>query len=316
MGAGPMSSPQRLSPRQSVALVWRTLRSMRTALILLLLIALASVAGSLLPQWPNTPERVLQYRVDAPVLGHVLRPRRAVRRVRVVVVRAAHDAAVRVARRVPRAAHPRALAGAAHPAAAGSRDRRLPALRRGARSRAAPEAAIEAARAGRCAVGGSGWRATRPARARRGEGRGARGREPRVPLGVHPAARRRRLRQGHRVQRARRGGRGPDLGRRRGELRRHDPGGPVLRRLHRASGCACATSAATSRAPGSRWTSSPSVDLLAPDGSLLRQRGDQGEPSREDRRHLDLPVELRVGAAHRGDARRRGRLVGARGHGS
>lgn len=59
-----MSSPRRLSLRQSVALVWRTLRSMRTALILLLLIALASVAGSLLPQWPNTPERVVQYRAD------------------------------------------------------------------------------------------------------------------------------------------------------------------------------------------------------------------------------------------------------------
>jgi cytochrome c biogenesis protein len=37
---------------------------MRTALILLLLIALASVAGSLLPQWPNSPERVLRYRAD------------------------------------------------------------------------------------------------------------------------------------------------------------------------------------------------------------------------------------------------------------
>ena len=57
-----MSSPRRLSLNQSLALVWRTLRSMRTALILLLLIALASVAGSLLPQRPNSPERVLQYR--------------------------------------------------------------------------------------------------------------------------------------------------------------------------------------------------------------------------------------------------------------
>ena len=59
-----MSSPQRLSLSQSVALVWRTLRSMRTALILLLLIALASIAGSLLPQRPNSPERVLQYRAE------------------------------------------------------------------------------------------------------------------------------------------------------------------------------------------------------------------------------------------------------------
>ena len=64
-----MSSSQRLTLRQSVALVWRTLRSMRTALILLLMIALASVAGSLLPQWPNSPERVLQYRADHPFWG-------------------------------------------------------------------------------------------------------------------------------------------------------------------------------------------------------------------------------------------------------
>jgi cytochrome c biogenesis protein len=56
--------PRRLSLDQSVALVWRTLRSMRTALILLLLMALASVAGSLLPQRPNSPERVLEYRVE------------------------------------------------------------------------------------------------------------------------------------------------------------------------------------------------------------------------------------------------------------
>lgn len=64
--------PQRLSLDQSLALVWRTLRSMRTALILLLLLALASVAGSLLPQRPNSPERVLQYRVEHPVWGTFL----------------------------------------------------------------------------------------------------------------------------------------------------------------------------------------------------------------------------------------------------
>jgi cytochrome c biogenesis protein len=64
-----MSSSQPLTLRQSVAVVWRTLRSMRTALILLLMIALASVAGSLLPQWPNSPERVAQYRADHPFWG-------------------------------------------------------------------------------------------------------------------------------------------------------------------------------------------------------------------------------------------------------
>jgi len=55
--------------RTSVVLAWRTLRSMRTALILLLLLALASVAGSLLPQLPNSPERVGDYLVDHGVIG-------------------------------------------------------------------------------------------------------------------------------------------------------------------------------------------------------------------------------------------------------
>jgi cytochrome c biogenesis protein len=62
------SSPASGLPR-SLALVWRTLRSMRTALILLLLLALASVAGSLVPQWPNSPARVLAYRLDHPLTG-------------------------------------------------------------------------------------------------------------------------------------------------------------------------------------------------------------------------------------------------------
>jgi cytochrome c biogenesis protein len=64
----PPSAPG-FSLTQSVALVWRTLRSMRTALILLLLLALAAVAGSLLPQWPNSPERVLQYQGDHGLWG-------------------------------------------------------------------------------------------------------------------------------------------------------------------------------------------------------------------------------------------------------
>ena len=66
-----MSTPPRPSLRSSVALVWRTLRSMRTALILLLLVALASVAGSLLPQWPNTPDAALDYLRRHPVWGEV-----------------------------------------------------------------------------------------------------------------------------------------------------------------------------------------------------------------------------------------------------
>jgi cytochrome c biogenesis protein len=58
---------------QSVALVWRTLRSMRTALILLFLLALASVVGSLVPQIPNSPQRVAQFQIDHRVLGDFYR---------------------------------------------------------------------------------------------------------------------------------------------------------------------------------------------------------------------------------------------------
>ena len=57
------------SLQRSVALVWRTLRSMRTALILLLLLALASVAGSLIPQLPTNPLRVGQYMAAHPLVG-------------------------------------------------------------------------------------------------------------------------------------------------------------------------------------------------------------------------------------------------------
>jgi cytochrome c biogenesis protein len=42
---------------------------MRTAIILLLLLAAASVAGSLLPQVPNSPQRVAAYRIDHPSWG-------------------------------------------------------------------------------------------------------------------------------------------------------------------------------------------------------------------------------------------------------
>ena len=64
-----MPSSSRITLRRSTALVWRTLRSMRTALILLLMLALASVAGSLVPQWPNSPERVIRYQLDHPLVG-------------------------------------------------------------------------------------------------------------------------------------------------------------------------------------------------------------------------------------------------------
>lgn len=53
--------------RQSVALVWRSLRSMRTALGLLLLLALASVAGSLVPQTGVADARIAAIFRDHPL---------------------------------------------------------------------------------------------------------------------------------------------------------------------------------------------------------------------------------------------------------
>ena len=55
--------------RRSAAFVWRSLRSMRTALILLFLLALASVVGSLVPQQMNSPERVAQFEAAHPLVG-------------------------------------------------------------------------------------------------------------------------------------------------------------------------------------------------------------------------------------------------------
>lgn len=52
--------------------VWRTLTSMRTALILLFLLALASVPGSLLPQRGTNPIRVNDYLANDPVKGRIL----------------------------------------------------------------------------------------------------------------------------------------------------------------------------------------------------------------------------------------------------
>lgn len=56
--------------RRSVALVWRSLRSMRTALVLLLLLALGAVAGSLVPQ-----VGVADARIAATFRDHPLRAR-------------------------------------------------------------------------------------------------------------------------------------------------------------------------------------------------------------------------------------------------
>lgn len=51
---------------------WRQLTSMRTALLLLLLLALAAVPGSLVPQRSSNPNGVIQYFKDKPELAPVL----------------------------------------------------------------------------------------------------------------------------------------------------------------------------------------------------------------------------------------------------
>jgi cytochrome c biogenesis protein len=58
-----VSQPARRLPRlpRPVRQLWRRLVSMRTALVLLLLLALASVPGSLLPQRPLNPPKVREY---------------------------------------------------------------------------------------------------------------------------------------------------------------------------------------------------------------------------------------------------------------
>ncbi|NMM18125.1 MAG: cytochrome c biogenesis protein ResB [Cellulomonas sp.] len=51
---------------------WRQLSSMRVALLLLMLLAVAAVPGSVFPQRPQFPEKVAQYLLDHPALGPLL----------------------------------------------------------------------------------------------------------------------------------------------------------------------------------------------------------------------------------------------------
>jgi len=56
---------------RSVTSVWRTLRSMRTALVLLLVVGVAAIAGSLVPQAPINPRAVAGLVADHPLLARV-----------------------------------------------------------------------------------------------------------------------------------------------------------------------------------------------------------------------------------------------------
>ena len=62
----------RLGPIGYLRFFWRQLTSMRTALFLLLLLAVAAIPGSLVPQRPSDPNGVIQYFADNPELAPIL----------------------------------------------------------------------------------------------------------------------------------------------------------------------------------------------------------------------------------------------------
>ncbi|WP_235460044.1 cytochrome c biogenesis protein ResB [Yonghaparkia sp. Soil809] len=69
--SAPIAQPS-LGPVGWLRFAWRQLTSMRTALVLLLLLAVAAIPGSLVPQRSADPNGVSQYRVDNPELFDVL----------------------------------------------------------------------------------------------------------------------------------------------------------------------------------------------------------------------------------------------------
>ncbi|MEQ6899067.1 cytochrome c biogenesis protein ResB [Microbacterium sp. KR10-403] len=70
-GSGEISSP-RLGPVGWLRWGWRQLTSMRNALVLLLLLAIAAVPGSIVPQRSADPNGVTEYFTDHPTLAPVL----------------------------------------------------------------------------------------------------------------------------------------------------------------------------------------------------------------------------------------------------
>lgn len=60
-----------LSARDFGRFLWNLLTSMRTALVLLFALALAAIPGSLIPQSPNSPIRVSDFKAANPTLGAV-----------------------------------------------------------------------------------------------------------------------------------------------------------------------------------------------------------------------------------------------------
>lgn len=71
-GPGASVTAPKLGPLEWLRFAWRQLTSMRTALLLLLLLAIAAVPGSLVPQRSSDPNGVVQYFADNPDLAPVL----------------------------------------------------------------------------------------------------------------------------------------------------------------------------------------------------------------------------------------------------
>ncbi|MGX5681058.1 cytochrome c biogenesis protein ResB [Schumannella luteola] len=69
--SGTVTQP-RLGPVGYLRFAWRLLTSMRTALVLLLLLAIAAIPGSLVPQTSSDPNGVVQYKAEYPELSGVL----------------------------------------------------------------------------------------------------------------------------------------------------------------------------------------------------------------------------------------------------
>lgn len=68
----PAPAQPRLGPIEWLRFAWRQLTSMRTALLLLLLLAFAAIPGSLVPQVTSDPNGVIQFHRDNPDLAAVL----------------------------------------------------------------------------------------------------------------------------------------------------------------------------------------------------------------------------------------------------
>ena len=283
---------------------------MRTALFLLLLLAIGAIPGSTFPQRSIDPARTAAVDRRPPHRRARAGPAGVLRGLRVAVVRGHLPAAVRLAHRLRPAAHADPLApGAVRPAAgapAPGPARRPPRARRRRRPGRGPRAA-----AGRAAGA-----AIPRARARRHDALGREGlpprdRQPRLPRRAHRHPRRRRVGAPARLEGRRHRPRGQDLrqhavalrhlqprpvGRRQRPRALHDRPRPAHRRVRDAdAGQGPVRCAARLRG------------LHHLHGCRRPQRAavDPGEPAPRDRGRLGLPPRQRLRPDDHG-ARRRG----------